>query len=441
MKKMLERIQELRGKMEALGKKLDLSDEEVVESESMIKEKRSLTARVAMLQSCDDSDDDDSDGDSDTTDQEQRSGGEPPAGSKFEVGDNLKLKRGFETLGHQMIAVRNAAVAGNQGRSDLDDVLKYQMRAAEGGNISVPSEGGFGVQTEFVTELIALTEGQAQLAPLCRTLPLGKANAAQLTLVDEKSRVTGSRFGGVQVYRVNEATALTKTMPKMKKIRLELKKLAALYYTTAEELEDGRTLTSMALLALPEEMAHVLDDEIYFGDGVDGARGILGHPATVEVDKVSSQAADTVVSRNLFDMRARMPYRNRKNMVWLINQDVEPSLQSIDWGNSVNAWWPAGSKGNNNPFDTLFGRPVYPIEQASTVGDLGDIALVDFTQYLLIKKAGLRTDTSMHVQFLTDQMAFRFIERSNGMPIWLQALTPQKGSNKLSPVVMLKVRS
>ena len=47
----------------------------------------------------------------------------------------------------------------------------------------------------------------------------------------------------------------------------------------------------------------------------------------------------------------------------------------------------------------------------------------------------------MHVQFLTDQMAYRFTRRVDGLPTWQSALTPYKGTgNTMSPFITLEAR-
>jgi HK97 family phage major capsid protein len=87
---------------------------------------------------------------------------------------------------------------------------------------------------------------------------------------------------------------------------------------------------------------------------------------------------------------------------------------------------------------TLFGRPVIPIEQCQSVGTVGDILLCDFTNgYVLARKGQLKTDVSIHVEFLTDQLAFRFILRIDGQPILRTPITPAHGSNTLSHFVGL----
>jgi HK97 family phage major capsid protein len=106
----------------------------------------------------------------------------------------------------------------------------------------------------------------------------------------------------------------------------------------------------------------------------------------------------------------------------------------------VPVYLPAGGL-SASPYSSLFGRPVIPVEYCATVGDLGDIALVDLGQYQAIDKGVLKTATSIHVRFDYNETAFRFVFRFDGQPAWKSALTPFKGSNTLSPFVALAERA
>ena len=88
----------------------------------------------------------------------------------------------------------------------------------------------------------------------------------------------------------------------------------------------------------------------------------------------------------------------------------------------------------------LKGRPVNVIEQCSALGTVGDIMLFDPQQYMYGEKGGINMATSIHVQFVTDETAFRWTYRCNGMPMWSSTLTPYKGSIKMSPFVALQSR-
>ena len=77
---------------------------------------------------------------------------------------------------------------------------------------------------------------------------------------------------------------------------------------------------------------------------------------------------------------------------------------------------------------------------AASFASLGDIIFADFSQYLMIDK-GIDSVGSMHVQFLTDQMVFRFVYRVDGEPMWRLPVTPYKGTQAQSPFITLQTRS
>jgi len=91
----------------------------------------------------------------------------------------------------------------------------------------------------------------------------------------------------------------------------------------------------------------------------------------------------------------------------------------------------------------LFGRPIIWTEHASALGTVGDIALCDFSQYLIGQKTtgGLQVDTSVHLRFDYDESVMKFRFRIDGKPWWSSAQTPAQGSNTISPFVTLATRS
>ena len=94
-----------------------------------------------------------------------------------------------------------------------------------------------------------------------------------------------------------------------------------------------------------------------------------------------------------------------------------------------------------SPYSTLMGRPVLPVEYCCTLGTTGDIALCDFSQYLLATKGGMQSAVSIHVRFIYDETVIRFVWRVDGQPSWAAALTPFQGTNTQSPFVVLATRA
>jgi HK97 family phage major capsid protein len=345
----------------------------------------------------------------------------------------------FASIGEQLQVVRRAADSPHSLDKRLAEMNK---RAAAGLQGAVGADGGFLLQVDFSADLMQNAIETGLLASRCRRFPVSPgATGIEFPVVEETSRVDGSRYGGVQVYWAAEAEAATKTKPKFSIERLTFQKLLGMCVVTDEMLKDAAFLGSFIGQAFSEEFAYKIDDGIVRGTGSGQMLGILNAGCLVSVAKETSQVADTIVGENVLKMRGRQLSRSRANSVWLINQDCEPQVHTLSIVKSksdVPLYNPAD--GLNRPLDSIMGRPVVTIEQASTVGDKGDIILADLSYYALITQ-DFEQASSVHVYFDTQQTAFRFSMRINGQPMMKSALTPARGSNTLSPFIVLDDRA
>ena len=341
-------------------------------------------------------------------------------------------ERKFRTLGEQMMAVYRASTPA--GKIDR----RLTTRSASGLNETNPSDGGFLVQKDFVTELLKRTYETGILASKVKKIPLStNANGIKINAINEDSRANGSRWGGVQTYWENEADQITGSKPKFRTMDLSLKKLTGLCYVTDELLQDAAALENVIREAFAEEFGFKIDDAILTGTGAGQPLGILNAGSLVKVEKEKDQT-EIITVENLVKMWARLWSRSRANSVWYINPEIEPLLYTLRVGDKP-VYIPAGGL-SEAPYGTLFGRPVMPLEQCSELGEVGDIILADFSQYILIDKGGINATSSIHVRFLYDENVFRFIYRVDGQPVWNKALQPYKGSATVSPFVALAKR-
>jgi len=366
-------------------------------------------------------------------------------GTKNPWGD-CSTDRGLQAaFGSYLQAVAVAAKGG-----PIDPRLSMSPQAAASGlNTSVGSEAGFLVRTDFSTALLDRAMEESVLANRCTSIDIGEgSDGIELPYIDETSRANGSRWGGVQVYRRAEADTVTASKPKFGMLEIRLEDLMGICYTTDRAMRDAVSLGQIIQRAFGAEFSFRLDDEIVRGSGAGQCLGILNSGALVTVSKESSQVADTLVAENVVKMRARLRARNRANSAWFINQELETQLpfmvvkiKNVAGSENVGGapiYMPAGGL-SGSQFDTLFGRPILPVEQCSAIGDLGDIFLLDLGEYLLIRKGALETQESIHVRFLYGENTFRFTYRVNGAPAWKTTLTPYKGATQ-SPFITLEAR-
>jgi len=364
-----------------------------------------------------------------------------PASARFQVGHNNAEDKPWRNLGEQLSALAKTTINERHGNPHLADVRIQKARslqAALGTSETVPSDGGFLVEPEYSSELLQRIYETGEVAKRCKKRPM---KSAQLTIptVDETSRQDGSRWGGILSYWLAEAQLYTGTKPKFGQAKLVANKLIALIYATNELLEDTEMLTSMVDDVVPQEISFKLDTAIISGSGAGQPLGVLTAPSTVTVPYASGEGTSGTgpSTTDILGMYSRLFAPYRKKAVWFINQSIEPSLYPLTLGSpslgQYLIYTPPGVNGNNNPYGLLFGLPVIPIEQTSSVGVAGDIILFGPDGYLLAERKEVIADSSMHVAFLTDEMAFRWTYRADGQPWWKTPLTPYYPAGGTAP--------
>ncbi len=350
--------------------------------------------------------------------------------------------QGFRGFGEYLQAVAAATMArGNQPLGQFPtgiydrrlSIGDREIRAAEGTGLaeSTPALGGFLVQMDFANELFEKAHNASMIWNRCRHIPIsGLSNGLKIPGIDETSRADGSRWGGIQVYWLDEAGTKTGSNPKFMMIELSLKKLTGLAYATDELLQDTAALESIITQGFEKEFAFKLDDSVIRGTGAGQPLGILNAPALVSTSRASS---GTLADADVLAVYARMFPASHPNAEWFTNVDALPNLMKMKSGDTP-LWMPSNNLAGA-PFQTLLGRPLHYVETASTEGTVGDLMFLDLSQYVTISKGGLQAEQSIHVRFLQDESAFRFVMRVDGQPLWNSALTPFKGSDTQSPFV------
>jgi HK97 family phage major capsid protein len=327
----------------------------------------------------------------------------------------------FASNGEFLQAVMRAGVPG--GKVDP----RLSTRAATGLSESIPSDGGFLVDSEMSGGILKnIWETSPILSRVSKVTLTGNKTGMKFNGLDETSRATGSRAGGITGYWKSEAALKTASKPKFRQIELNLNKLIGLCYATDELLDDAAALEQTIREGFRAEFDFLLADAIINGSGAGQPLGIINSGCMVSVGKETGQAADTIVYENVLKMWSRLMASSRPDSIWLINQNCEPQLHQMSLAvgtGGAPVYLPVGGA-SASPYSTLFGRPVIPVEHCPVLGDTGDIILADFSQYKAIDKGGMQGDVSIHVQFIYDESVFRFVYRFDGQPVLASAITP-----------------
>ena len=341
-------------------------------------------------------------------------------------------KRGFKTPRDFLTSVMNSSMTGR-----IDERLRPLRQAAAGsdehGEYS-DSYGGYVIPEGFMPSLMSVqaegdpTAGRTTRVPM--TNPVVRMNART-----DKNHST-SVSGGLRVYRRSETEDVTSSRMATEQITLNVHSLMGVAYATEEILVDS-PISFAALLeaGMRDEFGSKIIREKIRGTGVGEYEGVLNTPSLISVTKETGQSADTILYANIIKARSRC--WQYSNAIWLYNHDTLPQLMNLadDFGRFI--WQTSAREGEP---DMLLGRPAYPSEYCSTVGDAGDVILGNWSQYLEGSLQGIQSDESMHVRFLNNERTFRFTARNDGRVWWRSALTPAVSTTTLSPFVVLAAR-
>jgi HK97 family phage major capsid protein len=351
-------------------------------------------------------------------------------------------KNGFRGMGEFLQCVRMATASPQQADARL---LIRQDTTSTYSNEGVGAEGGYSVPPDFRAAIMEKIMAPDSILGMCDQLPTASNTITFPTSETEPWNDTT----GVQTAWEGEGQLKPQSKIDLSTGAIRLNKITSVVPVTDELLEDAPALDGYIRRKVPEKMDFKVGLAIIQGTGTGMPLGILNSAARVTV-AAGAAPSGTIQYPHVVSMYARMYAPSRRNAVWLISPEVEPQLLTMQFmvapgalpnPPAVPMYMPAGGL-NNAPYATLLGRPVVPHDACNQLGAEGDIIFADLSSYLTVIKAGpqIRTDVSIHVFFLQDLTAFRFVMRIGGQPWWSRPIQPRVGSFTRSTFVTLQAR-
>ena len=442
LEKLQKKYREALAKLKELRAKDSLTDDERTERDSVLDEIEKLTVDIDAEQRAIKLDEGTTTDDDGNTTRTIVVEDQPIYRSRFPLGEQC---RDMITVARNIGGQVTIDAQGRLEQVNTREITIHETRAAGVGMVeAVGEDGGHLMQGESVIDL--MTNGWNNNAVLNRTdnMTIGGMFYDSYG-IDEDSRVDDSRGGGVRWYNDKELAEITSSKTVLKKTRWEPKRLTGLYFMSNEIMNDVPSLQSEMNKLFGEELAFRKQEIVFRGSGAGEGLGIINAPNLVSQAKESGQASDTIVHRNTTKMLSRVHLRNFAGLVWLTNQNTLDQLLNltvaVGTGGTVSTAFMPNFSGMPGIIGTLHGYPVIPIEQASTLGDVGDLVLTDLSQVRTTERGGVETAISGHVNFLNNQTAVRFVTHFDSQPKQKAPLTPNKGTATVSSTVTLAART
>jgi HK97 family phage major capsid protein len=367
---------------------------------------------------------------------------EQAASGSIQVTPNIDPTGGFRDLGAMALSVMGAVTRTGPVDPRLDRIARGYFTTGDIGastptnvHMETNSTEGWMVPPQFREEVweLAFADDLMGLIPMEPT----SSNAVEMG-VDESTPWGAS---GIQALWRYEAQKMDPTKLTTRGKRVEINELYAFVLATEELLADAPRLNDRITRQAARAIQWVGSESFMWGDGVGKPLGWMRSPALITVSKESGQAADTLNTKNIAKMFARL-YRGPGSMPrWIANGDILPQLMELQIGNQP-VWTPAASGFKDAPTGNLLGIPVLWTEHSPTLGELGDMQLVDLNGYYAAIRQELQYAESIHLYFDYNIKAFRWTIRMGGQPLLSAPIQPPsgKGSTTKSHFVTLEAR-
>jgi len=350
---------------------------------------------------------------------------------------NKVWKNGGEMLSDLLTPEKKVT---REQRARLDAYTEFQAAYSE----KVPSEGGYLVPEEVRADILSLALEDSIVRSQAVVVPMSTSKLRYPVL--DFSTEVGEVFGGIVMSWLDEGQEIPITSGMFAALSLVAHKLGGLSRIPNELVRDARALDAWVRQAMPAAVKHFEDLGFMKANGVGKPLGGLhaDNPALIVVGDESGQSTASITWNNVLAMFARMLPESYGNAEWDITPDAIPEIFSmaLPVGVGGSAVMLGEGQGPQRLPMSMLGLPIRWTRKApGTLGTQGDISLVDWSKYVIGDTQEMTFDTSEHSAFTSDKTDFRIIERVDGQPGLLTAITPENNGPTLSAFVQLETRS
>jgi HK97 family phage major capsid protein len=305
------------------------------------------------------------------------------------------------------------------------------------------AQGGYAVPPDFYQGLLlVMSEDGIFRANGAFVQPMGSATMQfpYLDVTTAQSAGNSPFFGGVIAYWTEEAQSRTESEPQFKMMELKAHELAGYSVSSNVLLADAAFGLEKFLMTLfGRAIAWYEDYGFLQGNGVGKPVGTTNAGATLTTgpNTGSRTTANTIKLADIAYLVSKLIPASFKRSIWVFSPTCIPQILQLSDGSNRVVFISIDQGVVKAPVWSILGRPAYVTEKLPALGTSGDIQLIDPSLYVIGDRQQLEIAASEHVNFLKNQMTWRFIQRVDGQP-WLEKpITLQDGTTQVAPFVAL----
>jgi HK97 family phage major capsid protein len=309
------------------------------------------------------------------------------------------------------------------------------------------SSGGYIVPPDFYQQLLSIAAEESSFRQQAFVMPMASATLQfpYLDITTVPSAGNTPFFGGVIANWTSEAQTRTEVEPKFKMMELKAQELSGYSVSSNILLQDAAFGLEKFLFTLFGKAVAWYEEYAFLqGNGVGKPLGILSAGCVIKTGGTSGHRDSGlgVVGISFGDISTMLSKFLPGSIAsgrgcWYASPTCLPFLLQLKDGANRALFVSIDQGAVKKPTWKLFGLPVHLTEKTPACGSVGDLMLVDPSLYVIGDRMMLEVAASEHVNFLANQMTWRFVQRVDGRP-WLEnTITLQDASTTVSPFVVL----
>jgi HK97 family phage major capsid protein len=295
------------------------------------------------------------------------------------------------------------------------------------------SDVGILIPAQFSQDILQLSPEQEIVMPRATNIPAGSPPDAEFTIPYFQQGADGA-MGGVELTWTAEAKTVSDTKdPVIKDLTLRPQEVSGMSTINNKTLMNWQASGAFVQNLLRQAWISGRDYKFLRGSGAGCPFGVYNAPGAIKIARATSATVGYV---DLVNMLARLLPEALSNAVWVANMTVMPKIMTLQ--DEAKQYIFNSGDATKGVGATLLGRPILWNGKTPTVGNEGDIMLVDFKYYLTKAGSGPFVAVSEHVKFTTNQTVFKIVANIDGQPWVKDPLLLEDGETTVSPYVILK---
>ena len=301
------------------------------------------------------------------------------------------------------------------------------------------SLGGFTVPVQFFPEIIRLAGEKSALFPRVRKYTMTGLEMAVPALDYSKGGSGASPYtAGMVASWGAEGATISQTNPSIRQILLKANLLTGYTVASRTLLADNQVGLQQVLTELiGETIAYYVDYAILNGTGDGMPLGILKAGVALAVNRTAD--GNGAILTDVGNMIGKLLPESDGKAVWLLAPSTKATLPTMNDAGGRVVYLPIMPNMSGGPATValplmLDGKQVVVSQLPASKGTSGDLWLIDPEQYAFGLRQEIEIAVSEHVNFLSNQLTWRFIFRGDGQPRLNTYVTLQNGDT-VSPMV------